>query len=92
VLVIGNNGDEAKELFSDLDEKKTQLKQRLMFKYSSFNFHEWKVKIHMQLTNKNFWGIDNGIEVEPTDLNKLIVWQSRDDKEKFIIGLARSDS
>jgi hypothetical protein len=42
--------------------------------------------------NKNLWGIVKGIEQSPTDPNKLLEWQSRDDKAKAIIGLALSDS
>jgi hypothetical protein len=61
-------------------------------KYSGFNFHTWKVKIQMQLMNKNLWGIVKGTEATPADPNKLIEWESRDDKEKSIIGLALSDS
>jgi hypothetical protein len=36
-------------------------------KYSGFNFHTWKVKIQMQLMNKNLWGIVKGTEAEPAD-------------------------
>jgi hypothetical protein len=46
----------------------------------------------MQLMNKNLWGIVKGIEATPANPNKLIEWESRDDKEKAIIGLAFSDS
>jgi hypothetical protein len=41
-------------------------------KYSCFNFHTWKVKILMQLMNKNPWGIVKGMEAKPADPNKLI--------------------
>jgi hypothetical protein len=51
-----------------------------------------KVKIQMQLMNKNLWGIVKGTEAEPTNPNKLIKWQSKDDKEKAIIGLSLSNS
>jgi hypothetical protein len=39
-----------------------------------FNFHTWKVKIQMQLMNKNLWGIVKGTEAELAYLNKLIEW------------------
>ena len=60
-------------------------------KHTSFNFHTWKVKIQMQLTNKNIQGIIKGTEPTPKDPNKLIEWQSIDDKAKAIIDLALSD-
>ena len=46
----------------------------------------------MQLMNKNLWEIVNGKEQLPTDPNKLLEWQSKDNKAKDIIGLALSDS
>jgi hypothetical protein len=52
----------------------------------------WKVKIQMQLMNKNLCRIVKGIEPELVDLNKLIEWQSKVDKVKAIIGLAFFDS
>jgi hypothetical protein len=61
-------------------------------KYSGFNFYMWKVKIHMQLMNKNLWGIVKRTKTTPADPNKLIEWESRDDKEKSIIGLSLSNS
>jgi Mg2+/Co2+ transporter CorB len=60
-------------------------------KYLGFNFYKWKVKIHMQLMNKNLWEIIKGIEETPADLNKLIEWKSRDDEAKTIIGLSLSN-
>jgi hypothetical protein len=60
-------------------------------KYSGFNFHTWKVKIQMQLMNKNLSGIVKGSKAEPAGPNKLIEWQRRDDKAKAIIGLSLSD-
>jgi hypothetical protein len=45
----------------------------------------------MQLMNKNLWGIVKGTEKSPIDPNKLLEWQSRDDKAKAIIGLALSN-
>jgi hypothetical protein len=41
-------------------------------KYFGFNFHTWKVKIQMQLMNKNLWGIVKGIEKSLTNPNKLL--------------------
>jgi hypothetical protein len=46
----------------------------------------------MKLMNKNLWIIFKGTEVAPTDPNKLIEWENKDDKEKFIIGLSLLDS
>jgi hypothetical protein len=46
----------------------------------------------MQLKNKNLWGIVKGTKAALTNLNNLIEWESRDDKEKSIIGLAISES
>ena len=60
-------------------------------KYFEFNFHTWKVKIHVQLMNKNLCGIVKGAEKSPTNQNKLLEWQSKDDKAKSIIALALSD-
>lgn len=57
-------------------------------KFNGLNFHIWKVKIQMQLMNKNLWGIINGNEKSPTDPNKWLEWHNRDDKAKAIIGLA----
>lgn len=42
--------------------------------------------------NKNMWRIVKGNEKSPIDLNKLLEWQSKDDKTKFIVDLALSDS
>ena len=61
-------------------------------KYSGVNFHTWKVKIQMQLMNKNLWGIVKGTEATLVDLSTLIEWESRDDKAKAIIGLTLSNS
>ena len=61
-------------------------------KYSSFNFHSWKVKIQMQLMNKNLWVVVKGTETSPTNPNGLVEWESIDDKAKAIIGLALVDS
>ena len=44
-------------------------------KYSSFNFHTWKVKIQMQLMNNSPWGSVRGIYTSPTDPNKLLEWE-----------------
>jgi hypothetical protein len=38
----------------------------------------------MQLMNKNLWGIAKETKAAPADTNKLIEWESRDDKEKAI--------
>eukprot|EP01018_Ginkgo_biloba_P034981 Gb_38096 [translate_table: standard] len=61
-------------------------------KFNGHNFHTWKVKIQMQLMNKNLWHIVNGTNVVPTEAKILIEWKSKDDKAKSIIGLALSDS
>ncbi|KAH9331246.1 hypothetical protein KI387_003354, partial [Taxus chinensis] len=42
--------------------------------------------------NKNLWRIVDGKEPKPTDLTKLVEWETRDDKAKAIIGLALSDT
>jgi hypothetical protein len=42
--------------------------------------------------NKNLWGIVKGNEQSSTDQNKLLEWQSRDDKAKAIIGFSLSNS
>jgi Mg2+/Co2+ transporter CorB len=39
---------------------------------------------------QNMWGIVKGTEKSLADPNKLLEWQSRDDKAKAIIGLALS--
>jgi hypothetical protein len=46
----------------------------------------------MERMNKNLCAIVKGTEQSPTDPNKLLEWQSRDDKAKATIGLALSDS
>lgn len=46
----------------------------------------------MQLMNKNLWEIVKGIGKSLTNPNKLLEWQSIDDKAKIIIGLALVDS
>lgn len=46
----------------------------------------------MQLMNKKLQDIVKGIKTEPTQPNKLIGWQSRDDRANSIIGLAILDS
>ena len=61
-------------------------------KFNGLNFHTWKVKIQMQLTNKKLWGIIKGMEVESIDAKQLIEWQTRDEKAKYIIGLSLSYS
>lgn len=61
-------------------------------KFSGLNFPSWKVKIQLQLMNKNLWGIVNGSEGAPTDAKELVEWKNRDDKAKSIIGLALSNS
>jgi hypothetical protein len=38
----------------------------------------------MQLMNKNLWGIVKGTKAAPADPNKLIEWQSKDDKAKAL--------
>jgi hypothetical protein len=45
----------------------------------------------MELMNKNLWGIVKGTKTTPANPNKVIAWQSGDDKAKAIIGLALSD-
>jgi hypothetical protein len=45
----------------------------------------------MQLMNKKFWVIVKRIDAALVDLNNLIEWESRHDKEKSIIGLTLSD-
>jgi hypothetical protein len=40
--------------------------------------------------NKNPWGIVKGTEQSPTDPNKLLEWQIRDEKVKVLIGFALS--
>lgn len=64
----------------------------LLDKYSGFNFHTWRIKIQMQLMNKNLWGIVSGKEKLPTNANKFLEWNCRNDKAKAIIGLALADS
>lgn len=41
-------------------------------KFSGLNFPLWKVKIQLQLMNKNLWGIVNGSEATPTDAKELL--------------------
>jgi len=43
-------------------------------KYSDQNFHTWKVKLQMQLINKNLWEIVEGTEQSPTNSNKNMEW------------------
>ena len=52
----------------------------LLEKYYGFNFPTWKVKIQMQLLNENPWGIVKGTKTLLIDSNKLLEWESRDDK------------
>jgi len=61
-------------------------------KFNGHNFDTRMVKIQMQSKNKSLWGVVKGTETEPARSNKIITWQSRDDKAKSIIGLAISDS
>ncbi|KAH9312384.1 hypothetical protein KI387_027419, partial [Taxus chinensis] len=61
-------------------------------KFNGLNFHTWKVKIQMQLMNKNIWRIVDGKEPAPLHPTRLAEWEIRDDKAKAIIGLALSDS
>jgi hypothetical protein len=42
--------------------------------------------------NKNLWGIFEGIKATSKNQNKMIEWESRDDKEKAIIGISPSNS
>jgi hypothetical protein len=60
-------------------------------KYSDFNFHLWKVKIQMQLMNKNPWKNVKGTKAALADPKTLIEWESRDDKTKAMISLSLSD-
>jgi hypothetical protein len=61
-------------------------------KLNVINFHTWKVKIQMQLMNKNLWGIVKGTKAEPTETKQLIEWKNKDEKAKSIIGLTLSNS
>ena len=60
-------------------------------KFSGYNFCTQKVKIQIQLTNQNLWGKVKGNEQSPTTPNKLLEWQSKDDKAKSIVGLGLSN-
>jgi hypothetical protein len=57
-----------------------------------FQFPHLESKNSDVVDEQKLVGIVKGTEQSPTDPNKLLEWQSKDDKAKAIIGLALSDS